>query len=308
MFNEKRILITGGTGTVGRELAKGLLSSWNPLEVIIFSRSEIGQVNMKAAFNDPRLNFVIGDIRDEEAIHAACKGVDYIFHLAAIKHVGICENQPVEAVKTNLNGTINLIKAATNNGVSRIINMSTDKAVDPSGTYGHTKAIAERLFIWANFYMGEFINIRSGNVFGSSGSIVPLMINQIKKSNEIMLTRGDMTRYFVSVHDIADFLLKVMQYGEDGSTYIMAERPAFKLRDLAEVIAEKYGNESTVINETGTVRIGEKLHEKLFTEGEKVLEFTHAHEIKKVSGSETSEDRVISKDLLKQWIDDYGRY
>jgi FlaA1/EpsC-like NDP-sugar epimerase len=296
MFNDKRILITGGTGTVGQELTRGLLGSWSPEEIVIFSRSEISQVEMKATFNDSRLNFKIGDIRDKEAVLGACKGIDYIFHLAAIKHIGICEHQPHEAIKTNILGAVNVINSAFSCGVAKVVNMSTDKAVNSSSSYGDTKAIAEKLF-----KASRYINIRSGNVFGSSGSVVPLFRNQVKNFNQILLTDSRMTRFFVSIRDIADFLLRVMRRGEDGNTYIMDDMKSFLLRDLAEIIIKNEGGVGTTIKETGA-RAGEKLHEYLYTENETIFVLSADGEVRQAGRPESSSNFVVSKEVLRNLI------
>jgi FlaA1/EpsC-like NDP-sugar epimerase len=308
MFNDANILITGGTGTVGQEVTWGLLNSWNPKRIIIFSRNEVSQVMMKSRFNnDPKLEFIIGDIRDKAAIRQACAGVDYIFHLAALKHVGICEKQPDEATKTNITGSRNVIEAAISGGVKKVINMSTDKAVSPVSSYGRTKAMAESLFACNRINSNtEFINIRSGNVFGSSGSVLLLFIDQLKRNNQIELTDGRMTRYFVSLRDISDFLLRVMKRGTSGNTYIMDKMESFRLRDLAEVIIELKGNDKSIIKEVG-VRPGEKIHEQLYNKEEtNVICLYPDGRTLPVSVWTTSNQHVILKEQLKQWIYDNG--
>jgi UDP-N-acetylglucosamine 4,6-dehydratase len=312
MYNDKKILITGGTGTVGQEICRQLLKSYNPDEIRIFSRSEISQVEMKAKFDDKRLKFVIGDIRDEKAVRVACHHIDLIFHLAALKHVGICEEQPIEALKTNVNGAINIAEAAIHNSVERVINISTDKAVNPNSLYGHTKAVAEKLFAWANCIDDtQFMNVRSGNIFGSSGSVVPLFFKQIQQNREVALTNGDMTRFFVSVKEIAEYLILVMAEGDGPNMYIMNNPKSMKLRDLAEIIVEinwnMWGTENVAIKETGS-RPGEKMHEELFTSLEKVyvLYPKGGALVSQLLGP--SSNYVLTKDALKQWIHDNPDY
>ena len=312
MYNDSSILITGGTGTVGQEVTKGLLAAWNPKKIVIFSRNEVSQVLMKSRFNnDPRLEFMIGDVRDRSSVKNACKGIDYIFHLAALKHVGICEKQPDEAIKTNIYGIENIIKAAIAAGVKKVVNMSTDKAVNPVSSYGDTKAMGERLVTCSGILSTSpddtcFLNIRSGNVFGSSGSVVLLFVDQLKRNNEITITNGSMTRYFVSLRDIADFLLRVMQRGGSGKTYVMDERQSFRLRDLAEVIIELRGNETSTIKEIGA-RSGEKIHEELYGAGEEGIFLLHPGRAESEPMTWTnSESHVIDKEQLKKWINDNG--
>lgn len=312
MFNEKKILITGGTGTVGQEITRQLLKSNDPEEIRIFSRSEISQVEMKAKFNDKRLKFIIGDIRDEKAVKDACHHIDLIFHLCALKHVGICEEQPIEALKTNVNGAINIAEAAIANSVERVVNISTDKAVNPNSLYGHTKAVAEKLFVWAN-HIGDtrFMNVRSGNIFGSSGSVVPLFFKQIKQNNQIALTDGNMTRFFVSVKEIAEYLILVMAKGDGPNMYIMNNARSMKLRDLAEIIIEinwnMKGNENVAIKEIGSGP-GEKMHEELFTSLEKVYILFPTGAVIVAPQPCISSDCVLSKSDLNKWIHDNGGY
>jgi UDP-N-acetylglucosamine 4,6-dehydratase/5-epimerase len=248
MFANSRILITGGTGTLGHELARQLMD-FNCSEIIIYSRNEVAQVEMKRRY--PSLTYVIGDIRDESAVKKVLKKIDIVYHLAAIKHVPICENQPMEAVKTNILGTQNII----NNCKGRLISMSTDKAVNPSCVYGYTKAISE-----VNVLNYGGINIRSGNIFGSSGSVVPFFISQIKTQNKITLTNGEMTRYFIKVDDLATFILNTTS--QPKGIYYPIDMSAYRMRDIAETIVSIYGNDKTEIIETGA-RVGEKLHESM---------------------------------------------
>jgi UDP-N-acetylglucosamine 4,6-dehydratase/5-epimerase len=301
------ILVIGGTGTVGQELVFQLLLDYKPKEIIVFSRSEISQVLMREKFSNSKLRFIIGDVRDRDAINEACRGVDVIFHLAAIKHVTICETQPQEALKTNCMGATNVIKAAIRNNVRRVINMSTDKAVNPSNFYGHTKAIAERLFNNANKHnVTDFINIRSGNVLGSSGSVIPIMINQIKKNNTISITLPEMTRYFISLHQIARFLIDVAIHGEAGHTYIKSGRISFRLGDLAIVLMGKYGDSKTVIIEIG-LRPGEKIHEEIYDQNETVYTLSEYGQTLMLGHiSENSNDMVIDGKELYKWIDENG--
>jgi UDP-N-acetylglucosamine 4,6-dehydratase/5-epimerase len=304
MFNDKRILITGGTGTVGYALVQGLLKCYSPKEIIIFSRSEVNQVQMKAYFDNKALRFVIGDIVNEGLVNAICRDVDIIFHCAALKHVGICEKQPDEAFK-NVIGAGNIINAALLNDVSKVINMSSDKAVYPNSIYGHTKAIAERLFVQANDAGStQFINFRSGNIFASSGSVVPLLKNQCMYRNKVTITDGDMTRFFISKIDVAAHLMRLVEYGKGGCTYIQKDQIAFRLRDIAAAIVDLNGNSSTSIEEVGA-GASEKKHEEIYTDNEKVYFLTDlTYETKEANLilHRSSRECTANIDEIKRWL------
>lgn len=262
MYDEKVILITGGTGSWGNELTEQLLKK-NPKEIRILSRGELAQVKMERKFNDKRLSFFIGDIRDMEAVKYATKDVDYIFHLAALKHVPVCEEQPQEAIKTNVVGTAVLINAAIENGVKKVVDVSTDKAVDPINLYGMTKAVGEKLIVQANKLMGntKFVCIRAGNVLGSNGSVVPHFIDQIKAFNKVTITDADMTRYFLTLPEAIQLLFKAAESSLGGETFVM-KMPSCKIVDMAKVLIKAYGDDRTKIEFSGA-RPGEKLDEVL---------------------------------------------
>ncbi|MBA2873401.1 polysaccharide biosynthesis protein [Thermaerobacillus caldiproteolyticus] len=266
MFNNEVILVTGGTGSWGHELILQLLSL-DPKKIIVFSRNEASQVQMRRVIEDPRLSFCIGDIRDREALVKAFEGVDYVFHLAALKHVPVCEEQPLEALKTNVIGTQNVIEAAIENGVKKVINISTDKAADPINFYGMTKAIGEKLIVYANQLSSDtkFISIRSGNILGSNGSVLHLFINQIKKK-EIRITDKRMTRFFLTPQKAIQLLLKAANEGKGGEIFVMRSS-ACRILDLAEVLIEASGEKDVSIVEYGA-RPGEKLHEVLISDHE----------------------------------------
>lgn len=237
------VLITGGTGTVGYELVKQL--SIINQSVIVFSRNEVKQIEMSRKF--PNVKYIIGDIRDYKALKAVCKGVDEIYHLAALKHVPVCEQQPLEAIKSNVFGTMNVVKVAKKCDC-HVTFMSTDKAENPSCIYGHTKAIAEKIILKAGYRV-----YRSGNIFGSSGSVIPLFISQVKEKNTLTLTDGNMTRFFISVRNVAlDLILSEKRF----------PIKSFTMQSIAEMVKELYGNEETTIKYIGA-REGEKLHEVL---------------------------------------------
>ncbi|MBB3113624.1 FlaA1/EpsC-like NDP-sugar epimerase [Paenibacillus phyllosphaerae] len=266
MFTNQRILVTGGTGSWGYELIRQLLPQ-QPKEIIVYSRNESSQVSMSRAFEHPALSFCIGDIRDKEALMKACEEVDYVFHLAALKHVPVCEDQPYEALKTNVIGTQNVIEAAIANKVKRVIYISTDKAANPSNFYGMTKAIGEKLIVYANLLRSDtkFVCVRGGNVLGTNGSVVHLFMNQIKTKQQVRITDMNMTRFFLTLQDAITLLFKASTESVGGEIFVMT-MPTCRITDLAEVLMESMGIEAEMI-ETGT-RPGEKLHEILLTEFE----------------------------------------
>ena len=242
--------IFGGAGTWGAEIAKQLLNQ-NAKEVRIFSRNESLQVAMRIKFNDKRLKFIIGDIREYKSVKDACFGANYVFHCAALKHVKICEMQPVEAVKTNIIGAMNVIDACIDNDVAICVNISSDKAARPVCLYGKTKSVAESLFIAANNQTinTDFINFRSGNIFGSSGSVVPIWIKQIADNNRIAVTGENMKRFFITVQDAVTMTFKAMGLSDRGEIFV-PKMDCFYISSLAEVLVEKYGNKETKIEYT----------------------------------------------------------
>ncbi|WP_088103468.1 polysaccharide biosynthesis protein [Halalkalibacter urbisdiaboli] len=268
MFKDKKILVTGGTGSWGYELVSQLLQQ-QPKAVIIFTRNESNQVAMNRAFlNNKRLQFVIGDVRDKEALVEASRGSDYIFHLAALKHVPVCEEQPYEALKTNVTGTQNVIEAAIENKVKKVIYISTDKAANPSNFYGFTKALGERLIIHANSLPTKtrFVCVRGGNVLGTNGSVIHVFKSQIERDSKIGITDKQMTRFFLTIQDAIKLLFKATYESYGGEIFVM-KMPTCKILDLAHVLIEASGKKNVEIEELG-VRPGEKLHEILFTEYE----------------------------------------
>lgn len=267
-IKNKRILIIGGSGSWGNFLTERLLEE-SPEKIIIYSRGEISQIAMMRRFNDPRVKFVIGDVRDRKALFDIISGgTHYIFHLAALKHVPTCEHYPYEAIQTNINGMVNVIDAAIKYAVEKVIYVSTDKAVNPLNMYGLTKAVGEKLMIQANSLTSEtdFICVRSGNVLGTNGSVVPYMINQIKTKNQIQLTDLRMTRFFISFRQVISLLFHAVEIGKGGETFVI-NMPSFYVRDLAEILLESHGGKGSKITITG-IREGEKLNELLISEHE----------------------------------------
>ena len=267
MFKNKVILIPGGTGSWGTELTKQLLKK-NPKEIRIYSRGEQSQVEMRHAFNDnPKLKFIIGDVRDNDRVMMAMRRVDYVFHLAALKHVPIGEIDVEEFVKTNILGTRNIIGAAIKNEVKKVILASTDKSCDPYNLYGNTKAVAEKLIISGNkIDKTVFACIRSGNVIGSSGSVIPLFHQQLKKANKITITDKDMTRYIITLNQAIKSLIKVAEISHGGEVFVL-KMPSIKILDLAEVMIEELGNKNSKMITIG-IRPGEKLDEVLVSKCE----------------------------------------
>ena len=219
MFNGKKILITGGTGSLGQALTARLLKE-NVDTIRIFSRNEHKQISMESKFHDNRLRFLIGDVRDYDRLTRAFEDIDIVFHAAALKHVPIVEYNPFEAIKTNVIGSQNIIDACLHENVEKAICIGTDKAVSPFNTYGATKLLMEKLFVTANNYLNKkrhktkFIAVRYGNVLGSSGSVVPLFINQIKNKHRVTITDDKMTRFSITMNEALNFILESTLVGK----------------------------------------------------------------------------------------------
>jgi FlaA1/EpsC-like NDP-sugar epimerase len=271
MFNNKRIFISGATGSWGQTLVGMLLKNYNPTEIICFSRGELQQVLMQRKFHDSRLKFVIGDVRDYESVKFAMRDVDVVFHLAALKHVPICEDHPQEAIKTNITGTSNIVNAAIENGVDKVIDVSTDKAVEPLNLYGMTKAVGEKLIIQGNDLSThtKFVCIRGGNVMGSNGSVIPYFVEQIKSGGPITITDLNMTRFFLTLEEAIGLLFKAAEDSIGGETFVM-NMPACYIRDIAQVLMETYGQ--VEVKEIGS-KPGEKLDEMLISKHEAQLSY-----------------------------------
>jgi FlaA1/EpsC-like NDP-sugar epimerase len=266
MFNGKRILITGATGSWGNTLVRRLLSDYNPKKIVCFSRGELQQVLMKRKFADPRVQMVIGDVRDYDAVEFATRDIDIVFHLAALKHVPICEEHPQEAIKTNIIGTTNIVNASIVNKVSKVIDVSTDKAVAPSNLYGMTKAVGEKVILQANDLSEHtrFVCVRGGNVMGSNGSVIPYFIEQIKNGGPVTITDSRMTRFFLTLDEAISLLFKATEESIGGETLVM-KMPACHIQAIIKVLMEEYGE--VPITQIG-IRDGEKLHEVLVSTDE----------------------------------------
>jgi len=268
-FQGKKILITGGTGTVGREVTRRLLFL-NPSVIRIYSRDETKQFDMSEEFKDvDNLRFFIGDVRDAERLEMAMEEVDIVFHLAALKHVASCEYNPFEAINTNVYGSQNVINAALKVNAEKVIFTSTDKAVNPTSTMGATKLMAEKLFTAANYYKGRrrtvFASVRLGNVLGSRGSVIPLFKNQLLNGKQITLTSKKMTRFIMSLRQAVDFIFKASFLARGGEVFV-PKMPAVKIIDLVGAIEDVLGYKNG-IKEIG-VKPGEKLYEELMTRDE----------------------------------------
>lgn len=260
-LKNKTILVTGGAGSFGQKFTEIILKKHNPKAVRIYDHDELSEVEMERRFNDERLRFFIGDVRERNRLYRAMNGVDIVVHAAALKHVPICEYNPIEAVRTNIEGAINVIDAAVDNSVERIMVISTDKAVYPVNLYGATKMVAEKLFIQGNSYTGEkkviFSCVRYGNVVGSSGSVVPLFIQQ-KENGRITITDKRMTRFWITLEQGVNFVIECIKKMQGGEVFI-PKIPSVRIMDLAKVIDPK-----AKIKIIG-IRPGEKINEILLT-------------------------------------------
>lgn len=261
MLNDKTILITGGTGSFGNRFVEYLLAHYEPKKIIIYSRDEFKQFNMRNRFMeyDKVLRFFIGDVRDKDRLNRALNGVDYVIHAAALKQVPACEYNPIEAVKTNIDGAVNVIDACLNSEVKKVIALSTDKAVSPINLYGSTKMVSDKLFCAANAYSGEygtrFAVVRYGNVAGSRGSVIPFFQSIIDKGEkELPITDYRMTRFWISLEEGVKLVIKALEKSQGGETFI-SRIPSFKITDLAQAMLP-----GCDMPEVG-IREGEKLHE-----------------------------------------------
>src|SRR3989338_1513495 len=264
-FEGKNILVTGGTGSFGQKFVEVVLKEHNPRSIRVFSRGEHAQWEMAQKFQDERMRFLIGDVRDKESLSRAMNDVDIVVHAAALKQIVLGEYNPLEVIQTNVMGSANVIDAAIDNNVNRVLFISTDKAVNPVNLYGGTKLCAERLFVQANVYVGQnrrtkFAVARYGNVVGSRGSAIPLFLEQ-KKSGRITVTDQRMTRFWITLDQGVRFVLNSLDRMQGGEVFV-PKIPSTKVMDLVDVIAP--GAEVDFIG----IRQGEKLHEILLAEEE----------------------------------------
>jgi len=268
MFKDKVLMITGGTGSFGNTVLKRFLST-DVREIRIFSRDEKKQEEMRIALNDPKLKFYIGDVRNYDSIYHAMKGVDYVFHAAALKQVPSCEFYPMEAVRTNVLGSENVMEAAIARGVSRVVMLSTDKAVYPINAMGISKAMMEKFMVAKARMQNEGETVlcatRYGNVMASRGSVIPLFVSQLKEGNQLTVTDPNMTRFLMSLEDSVDLVLYAFEHGEQGDIFVQ-KAPASTVAVLAEALKDLFKKDNAV-RVIGT-RHGEKLYESLISREE----------------------------------------
>ena len=315
MLNDKTILITGGTGSFGKKFTRRVLDEYNPKKIIIYSRDEYKQFLMQGQFQDhaKKLRFFIGDVRDEKRLYRAFDGVDVVIHAAALKQVPAAEYNPIEAVKTNIHGAENIINAAIDKGVQKVIALSTDKAVNPVNLYGATKLVSDKLFISGNAYVGDkdtlFSVVRYGNVSGSRGSVIPFFKSLLDENKNVMpITDSRMTRFWITLDEAVDLVIKAIEEAKGGELYVK-KCPSFKITDLARAMKKDCEFENVGI------RPGEKLHEVMVTEEDSRTtyeyddhyviypDFDWWENINNKSGGKKVEDRFrYSSDNNKEWL------
>jgi UDP-N-acetylglucosamine 4,6-dehydratase len=264
-WTDKNVLVTGGTGSFGKKFIEVMLAEYHPAKLIVFSRDELKQHEMQlSGYDHPSLRYFLGDVRDQERMRRAMNGVDIVVHAAALKQVPACEYNPMEAIKTNILGSSNVIEAALDADVKKVFALSTDKAVNPVNLYGATKLAAEKLFVQSNAYAAgmatRFSCVRYGNVAGSRGSVIPMFLHQ-RKNGKLTITDARMTRFWISLEQGVRFVIRCIEQMHGAEVFI-PKIPSMKIVDLASAIAP--GAELEVIG----IRPGEKLHEMLIHEDE----------------------------------------
>ena len=310
-LKDKTVLITGGTGSLGQALTKQLLQT-DVKTIRILSRNENKQVTMESQFDDKRLRFFIGDVREISRLFKAFEGVDVIFHAAALKHVPVVEYNPFEGIKTNVIGSQNVIDACMHEKIPVATCVGTDKAVSPLNTYGATKLLMEKLFVAANPYWNseetktKFIALRYGNVLGSSGSVVPKFIKQIREKQKITITDPNMTRFSLTMSETLDFILESTFLGKSSEVFVPKLR-AYSIMDLKDALIELIGEAQ---EEVISIRPGEKLHETLINADElrytwefdnKYIIFSPFREINEIKAGYRSEERRVGKECRSRW-------
>jgi len=318
MFNDKAILITGGTGSFGKQCVKNILARYQPKKLIVYSRDELKQFEMAQELNSPVMRYFIGDVRDEKRLALAMREVDYVIHAAALKQIPAAEYNPMECIKTNINGADNVINVAFEQGVEKVIALSTDKAVNPINLYGATKLAADKLFVAANNLAGErktrFSVVRYGNVLGSRGSVVPFFQKLIREgATEIPITDPRMTRFWITLNQGIDFVLKNFARMQGGEIFV-PKIPSMTMTDMAEALAP--GVPHKIVG----IRPGEKLHEVMcpVESSHLTLEFDDHYVIKPTieysysldytanalgeQGISVAPDFVYSSDVNQEWL------
>ncbi|MFM6399448.1 UDP-N-acetylglucosamine 4,6-dehydratase (inverting) [Planktothrix sp.] len=318
MFQNKSILITGGTGSFGKQCVETLLNHHQPKKIIVYSRDELKQYEMAQKFDSPIMRYFIGDVRDEQRLAMAMREVDYVIHAAALKHIPVAEYNPMECIKTNINGADNVINVALEQGVEKVIALSTDKAVNPINLYGATKLAADKLFVAANNLAGErktrFSVVRYGNVLGSRGSVVPFFQKLIQEgATEIPITDPRMTRFWITLNQGIDFVLKNFARMHGGEIFV-PKIPSMTMTDMAEALAP--GVPHKIVG----IRPGEKLHEVMcpVESSHLTLEFDDHYVIKPTieysysldytnnalgeQGIPVAPDFVYSSDVNQEWL------
>ncbi len=317
MFKDKTILITGGTGSFGQKFTRRILNDYSPKKIIIYSRDEYKQYVMRSRFKeyDQKLRFFIGDVRDRDRLYRAFEGVDVVIHAAALKHVPIAEYNPIEAIRTNIHGAMNIIDASIDRGVKRIVALSTDKAVNPINLYGATKLVSDKLFVSGNAYVGAkgttFSVVRYGNVTGSRGSVVPFFQTLIDKGEKnLPITDFRMTRFWITLDQGVNLVFKAIDEAKGGEIYV-SKIPSYKITDLAKAMRADAGLEEIGIRE------GEKLHEVMITEEDSRFTYDYGDHFIiypnfdwwdtkkhfKPGGRLVKEGFRYSSDLNEQWLD-----
>tara|TARA_Y100000768_G_scaffold223840_1_gene168934 strand:+ start:5749 stop:6747 length:999 start_codon:yes stop_codon:yes gene_type:complete len=313
MFKNSTILITGGTGSFGNAFVKQTLSKYSPKKIIIFSRDEMKQWDMAKKYkDDARVRFFIGDVRDRERLYRALDGVDYIVHAAATKIVPTAEYNPFECIKTNVIGAMNVIDAAIDKGIKKVVALSTDKASSPINLYGATKLASDKLFVAANAYSGEHPTrlsvVRYGNVMGSRGSVIPFFLDQ-KKTGKITITDSRMTRFMITLEQGVELVWEAFEDMIGGETYVK-KIPSMNILDLADVVAPKIKQE--IIG----IRPGEKLHEQMISIEDAMYTYEYSDYYKILplinhwsddenrikDGVKVEENFTYSSDTNKEWM------
>lgn len=314
MLNNSTILVTGGTGSFGHEFVKMTLDKYNPKKLIIFSRDEMKQWEMAKLYqHDKRVRFFIGDVREKSRLYRAMQGVDYVIHAAATKIVPTAEYNPFECVKTNITGAMNVIDAAIDSGVKRVVALSTDKASSPVNLYGGTKFVSDKLFIAGNAYSGEdgcrFSVVRYGNVMGSRGSVIPFFMSQRHKG-ELPITDLEMTRFMISLEQGVELVWHALDQMTGGEIYVK-KIPSMRVTEIADAIGP-----DCKIKEVG-IRPGEKIHEQMIAreEAQHTLEFdghyvimpviddwSGSDQLKRAGGKPVPPDFVYSSDNNYEWM------